>query len=478
MSRWVDRLEKSLSSSSASVTEVESGASVSYKELLQASRHWAGALKDLDRSFVSVILPNSIGYLEVNLAAFFTRNIFNPIPYFVSLGELRRILSYVKPGVIVTDRQDIAAEFGKEYRIRSPADAAKAAPAALARKCAEGDTAALYYSSGTTASPKGVLYSHGNVFSLISSIHRDFKFSEKTRQLALLPFGHTASINYNILPALYAGSPLFVSRGFEKLRANFFEVLVRHKINYTEIVPSVLLMLVNLKHKVSGLDLSALEFIGCGSSTLPLDSQKHFMELYGIKVGNLYGLSETGPSHLDDPREPGWKPGSIGRPLSVNECKVSRDGELLLKGPNVFMNYHQNEALYKEVVQNGWFHTGDLGFEKDGRFFFSDRKKDLIIKSGINIVPAEIEEVIYQSGLVLECAVVAKPDRVHGETVAAALVPKDGVVADSFTRLVLDHCKSNLSSYKVPSFVKVLEKIPKTHSGKLLRKKVRELFAQ
>lgn len=478
MSRWVDHIERSLGSSTASVTEIESGRSVTYPELLRAGERWMGALQHLDRSFVSVILPNSIDYLEVNLAALRTRNVFNPIPYFVSPGELRKILSYVKPGALVTDREDIATEFGAEYRIITPADATAATPAGRTRECAEDDVYALYYSSGTTASPKGVLYTHGNAYSLISSIHRDFKFGATTRQLALLPFGHTASINYNILPAFYAGSPLFVSQGFQNLRANFFDVLAKHRINYTEIVPSVLLMLVNLKHKVAALDLSALEFIGCGSSTLPLDSQKHFMELYGVKVGNLYGLSETGPCHIDDPREPLWEPGSIGRPLSVNACSVSKDGELLLKGPNVFTNYHQNAELYKEVVQDGWFHTGDLGFEKDGRFFFSDRKKDLIIKSGINIVPAEVEEVIYQSGLVLECAVVAKPDRVHGETVAAALVPKDGVAAATFTQLVLDHCKSNLSSYKIPSFVKVLEKIPKTHSGKLLRKEVRELFAE
>jgi long-chain acyl-CoA synthetase len=476
MSRWVERLEKTLAASPASVTEVEGGRSVPYPQLLAGARRWAGLFSDLDRKFISVVLPNGIDYLEANLGALFSRNTFNPIPYFVSPGELRKILGYVKPGVLVTDRQDLVAEFGKEFRIVSPADAAKASPMAASRPAAEVDIYALYYSSGTTASPKGVLYSHGNVYSLISSIHKDFKFSEKTRQLALLPFGHTASINYNILPAFYAGSPLFVSQGFEKLRANFFEALKKHEINYVEIVPSVLLMLVNLKHK--RVDLPHLEFVGCGSSTLPLDSQKRFMELYGVKVGNLYGLSETGPSHLDDPREKGWEPGSIGRPLSVNQCKVSPDGEILLKGPNVFVNYYQNETLYKEVVQDGWFHSGDLGFEKDGRYFFADRKKDLIIKSGINVVPAEIEEVIYQSGIVLECAVVAKPDRVHGETIAAALVPKDGVDAATFVPKVMEYCKANLSTYKVPSFTKVLDKIPKTHSGKLLRKKVRELFAE
>jgi long-chain acyl-CoA synthetase len=476
VSLWVDRLETTLSASSAGVTEVEGGRSVRYPDLLRSSQRWDGLLAGPDRAFVSVVLPNAIEYLEVYLACLRTGSVFNPIPYFTSTGELKRILGYVKPRLVVTDRADVASTFAPDYRVVSPADAASGAR--RSRQSGEGDVACLYYSSGTTASPKGVLYSHGNIYSLIDSIHRDFRFTEGTRQLALLPFGHTASINYNILPALFSGSPLFVSQGFQHLRANFFEVLARHRINYTEIVPSVLLMLVNLRHQVEGLDLSALEFIGCGSSTLPIESQKRFMELYGVRVANLYGLSETGPSHIDDPREPGWEPGSIGRPLGVNRCRISLNGEILLAGENVFVGYHENRALYEKVVRDGWFQTGDLGFERDGRFFFSDRKKDLIIKSGINIAPAEIEEVIYQCPSVLECAVVAVPDRVHGETVAAAVVPRDGVSAEALTRQILDHCKANLSPYKVPSVIKVVDQIPKTHSGKLLRRKVREQLAQ
>lgn len=478
MSRWTQALESSLGRSSKGVFEVESGRRIAYPELLAASRRAAARLERLKSPFVSVVLPNSIEYLRTYLACLWAGRIFNPIPYFVGLGELRKILGYVKPGLLVTDRADIRGAFGAACDIAAPAETTDSPAPAAGRSCAESDIACLYYSSGTTSSPKGVLYSHGNVFSLISSINRGFGFTRATRQLALLPFGHTASINYNILPALLAGSPLYVSKGFEHLRANFFAILAEHRINYTEIVPSILLMLVNLKHKTEGLDLSALEFIGCGSSTLPLDSQKRFMELYGVKVGNLYGLSETGPSHIDDPRLPGWKPGSIGRPLDVNACKASSDGELLLKGENVFPGYHENEKLYAETVQDGWFHTGDLGHEKDGVFYFSDRKKDLIIKSGINIVPAEIEEVIYQSGLVLECAVVAKPDKVHGETVAAAVVAKDGVDAGTLEKRLRDYCKEHLSSYKTPSHIRIVEKIPKTHSGKLLRKKVREEFAQ
>ena len=155
-------------------------------------------------------------------------------------------------------------------------------------------------------------------------------------------------------------------------------------------------MLNKLKIDVSNLNLSSLTFIGCGSSTLPLEVQKEFINQYNIGVGNLYGLSETGPTHIDDPREKNWQPGSVGVPLDVNECKVSEDGELLIKGSNVFIGYYKNQNLYEDVVIDGWFSTGDLGYRDNGRYYFSDRKKDLIIKGGINIVALELIYLLSQ----------------------------------------------------------------------------------
>ena len=128
---------------------------------------------------------------------------------------------------------------------------------------------------------------------------------------------------------------------------NIFNILEKHKITYTEIVPTVLFVLNKLKIDISNINLSSLEFIGCSSSTLPLSAQKEFIKQYGVGVGNLYGLSETGPTHIDDPREKGWQPGSVGIPLDVNECRISDDGEILIKGENVFTGYYKNEKLYK-----------------------------------------------------------------------------------------------------------------------------------
>jgi long-chain acyl-CoA synthetase len=342
-------------------------------------------------------------------------------------------------------------------------------------RCSQDDIASLYYSSGTTGNPKGVLYSNKNMTALIASIVRGFEFDSSISHLAFLPFGHTASINYNILPAIFCGAPLFISQGFEHLRKTFFKCLCKYDIGYTEVVPTVVFMLNKLKLKTEDLGFEKLRFIGCGSSTLPLTSQIEFMENYDIGLANLYGLSETGPSHIDDPLEADWEPGSIGVPLDVNECRISDDGEILLKGDNVFVGYHGNPALYSEVVVDGWFHTGDLGYEKDGRFYFVDRKKDLIIKGGINVVPMEVEEVLYKHPGIHECVVVGVHNDLYGEEIIGVVVCKEDRDESSFARELKALCKSELSNYKVPSRILFWNELPKTHSNKILRRKVRDV---
>lgn len=478
MSKWLDHVKTVFAESAGYVFEVDTEAQVSYPKLWQSSTKWLERFFDYDQKMVAVILPNSICYLEVYLGVLRSRNIFSPLPYFVSLGELERILEYENPVAVITDRKDIIEKFSGSYEIIVPSNDSVLTKDSREKTISDSDIACLYYSSGTTGNQKGVLYSHDNIYHLIKSICSGFRFTSKTKQLAFLPFGHTASINYNIFPAFFCGSPLYVSKGFEEIRDRFFSIIAKYKINYTETVPTVLFMLLKLKQDISGLDLSSLPYLGCGSSTLPIETQNAFYKTYGLKVANLYGLSETGPSHFDDPTEPGWEPGSIGRTLDVNQCKISNDGEILLKGKAVFVGYFQNEKLYKEVVQDGWFATGDLGHEKDGKFYFDDRKKDLIIKSGINILPSEVEEIIYKCEDVKECVVFGKVDSIHGETVAAAVVPKSDIPSDVLTIRIKQVCKQHLSNYKIPSIIHVISEIPKTHSGKLLRKKIREQYGR
>ena len=457
------------------IHELDTGVKKSFVQVYENALGLAAGLELEQGDRLTVILPNSSAWVEYFIASMMGGWIFSPLPYFVQVQELNKILTYMNPKAIVTDREDIYEKLGNKYNVLKVYEKQASYKHYRRPHINENAAAALYYSSGTTDNPKGIIYSHKNMTSLIASIIRGFKFSSEDKQFAFLPFGHTASINYNILPALMVGCDLIVSQGFEQLRQNFFKVLAKHRITYTEIVPTVLLMLNKLRMNNQGIDLSQLQFIGCGSSTLPLTSQIEFMETYGIKVANLYGLSETGPSHIDDPREPDWVPGSIGYPLDVNECEIAEDGEILLKGENIFMGYYQNESLYKEVINKGWFHTGDLGEKKNGKFYFTDRKKDLIIKGGVNIVPMEVEEAIYCHPYVAECVVVGKFSKLHGEEIIAVVVKTEDVPDETqLTREIKDYCKQKLSSYKIPSKVFFWESLPKTPSKKLIRRTVRE----
>ena len=271
----VDHFRKHLNTDKVAC-EVETGKTLSFREMMENADRRKADFYDYDRKIVMVILPNSIFYLEYFLAVLSSNNIFNPIPYFIGLQELKTVLKYVEPACIVTDREDIINEIKEEYRIINPlTDLLPEKSFADMDKEIDPDApATLYYSSGTTGDPKGVLYSHKNMVSLIGSIIRGFRFTKNDNQLAFLPFGHTASINYNILPALMAGSNLYISQGFEHLRSNFFEVIAKYKITYTEVVPTVLFMLLKLNIDITKYNLSALRFIGCGSSTLPISSQK------------------------------------------------------------------------------------------------------------------------------------------------------------------------------------------------------------
>jgi len=202
-----------------------------------------------------------------------------------------------------------------------------------------------------------------------------------------------------------------------------------------------------------------------------------------FKVANLYGLSETGPTHIDDPLAPGWKTGTIGIPLDVNDVKIydendeelgpNETGEIVVKGDNVFVGYYRNEALYRDVVKNGYFHTGDLGYkDENGIYYFVDRKKDLIIKGGMNIVPGEIDEILMRHPAVKEGVTIGVPDEMFGEEVKSFVVAKDGMTITQAE--IIAHCSHYLPKTKVPKYVEITDDIPKTHSGKLLRKELRK----
>ncbi|MFC1585757.1 class I adenylate-forming enzyme family protein [Fibrobacterota bacterium] len=443
---------------------------------------------------ITALIENSPEYCFCYFASIRVGAIFNPMPFSSHKEEVKKNIRYTEPEIILVDSRRFGEFSGESGRfIDVPVHAERDFEKSIKNmgNAQEGRTeinedtpACLYYSSGTTGDPKGVMFSHRNMISNISSICRGFQFDEEREcHLVMLPLGHTASTNYSLLPCMYIGGRMVMAESFWHIRGSIWKLIREHRVTYMEVVPTVLYSMLNIYKEVEQKDVSTVRFVGCGSAPLQKGIQEEFMKRFTLKVANLYGLSETGPTHIDNPLEPNWKPGTIGRPLDVNEIKIFGNernelgtgdvGEIAVKGDNVFVGYFKNEALYREVMKDGYFFTGDLGYvDKEGIHYFVERKKDLIIKGGTNITPGEIDEVLLLHPAVKEAATVGIPDPMFGEDIKSFITIKDNMELE--TREALDHCRKHLHSLKVPKDIEIVDKLPTTHSGKLLRKALRE----
>ncbi|MFH0861127.1 MAG: class I adenylate-forming enzyme family protein [Candidatus Altiarchaeota archaeon] len=438
---------------------------------------------------ISAVIKNSVEYILLYLSALRLGCIFNPYPYTLDGKDISRYIENMKPRITLCQESHYP-----DLKTNTPSDIflietdfidslKKTKQNYIDFVPKKDSPACVYYSSGTTGNPKGVVFSHNNIIKNISSIIRGFRFDENEVHLIILPLGHTASINYSFLPCTLCGGTLVLTESFWKIRAKFWKIMREQNITYVEVVPSILVALLNTPYKKNEFEnIRLIRFIGCGSATLPKDTQVKFMQKYGIRVANLYGLSETGPTHIDYPLDEGWKPGSIGKPLDVNEAKIMDEqnhilgpgeiGEIVIKGENVFIGYRNNERLYNKVVKDNYFHTGDLGYvTRDNTFFFTGRKKDLIIKGGVNISPDEIDEILSKMDEIKEVATVGVPDEYLGEKIVSFIVLKeDKNIRDTD---IINFCKKYISRDKIPDKVEFVDNIPKGPSGKNLRRKLR-----
>jgi long-chain acyl-CoA synthetase len=469
------------------------GAKVTFLELEKYVNQCCLYFEDLGISqdeILTIAVPNSISSIILYFAGLRSGIIVNPCPSSLSESELVKNIKFVETNLLITNKalsqknKDVSCikliinndeefiNFLKPY-VANP----------FIRKIYQNNTACLYYSSGTTGNTKCVMYSHQNMVSLISSVVTSFNFSEKTIHLGILPLGHTAIINYSFLPAMFSGSTIYLAENFNSIRQNLWKLIRELEITYLQLVPTVLFSILATPYDIKDIESNnSLEFIGCGSAPLSIESQNNFYEKFDIKVANLYGLSETGPSHFDNPLLPSWRPGSVGYPLGVNESKVfdkdfnevaiGKIGQIALKGKNIFIGYYKNEIAYKNAFFGEYFLTGDLGYKDvDGKYYFADREKDLIIKGGVNIVPGEIEEVIFKLKGVKSVAVIGIPNKIFGEEIVAFVEKKDDFLLEEE---VFNICLENLQVLKRPNKVVFIDSMLIGPSGKILKKKMKE----
>ena len=439
---------------------------------------------------VTISIPNSISFIIFYIAGIRSGIRVNPCPSTLSENELVKNINFVENKILITDKLFDFERISfncKCFNFNGDDDfflkLELYSDQKFERKISPDDIACIYYSSGTTGSSKCVEYSHKNMISLTKSIVNDFKFLPESIHLGVLPLGHTAITNYQLLPSLYAGSTLLLADNFNSVRKDIWKIISDFKITYLQVVPTILFAMMATPYDDKDIKSnSSLKYIGCGSAPLSTESQVNFEKRFNVKVANLYGLSETGPSHFDNPLLPNWEPGSIGYPLTVNDCKIfNKDfneleageiGQIGLKGDNVFVGYYKNKKAFKNSFFKDYFLTGDLGYkDHSGKYYFADREKDLIIKGGVNIVPGEIEEIIFKLQNVKSAAVIGVPHKFFGEEIIAFIEKKDNSLSkDHVVEVLVEH----LQPLKRPNRIIFLDSMPIGPSGKILKRKLRE----
>jgi acyl-CoA synthetase (AMP-forming)/AMP-acid ligase II len=360
---------------------------------------------------------------------------------------------------------------------------AGASPPPLPDAAAPGDLVALPYSSGTTGLPKGVMLSHRNVVANLCQIRAVQALSENDTIIGVLPFFHIYGMTVIMNQALRAGATVVSMPRFDL--EGFLDLAERHRVTKAHLVPPIVLALA--KHPaVEGRDLSSLEWINSGAAPLSAELADACGARLGCLVVQGYGLTETSPvTHAVPIGRAENRPGSIGPAVPSTECRVvdlvsgedlgpGDDGEILIRGPQVMRGYlGAEDATARTLDEDGWLHTGDIGHaDEDGWFSIVDRLKELIKYKGFQVAPAELEAVVLEHPDVADAAVVASPDDEAGEVPKAYVVPAAGPELD--VEELKAFVAARVASYKQLRRVEVIDAIPKSASGKVLRRVLAE----
>ncbi|MEU4557686.1 long-chain fatty acid--CoA ligase [Actinoplanes sp. NPDC023936] len=349
---------------------------------------------------------------------------------------------------------------------------------------AETDPAVILYTSGTTGQAKGAELSHSNLVLNALTCNRLFGTQPATdTHLLVLPLFHSFGSTVNMNAGFATASTLVLLPRFDADAA--VKLLQSENVTFFAGVPTMYWGLLNaLKENVDVERIAAnMRVAVSGGSSLPVEIIKAVKERFGVTILEGYGLSETSPvATFSDPNSDP-RPGSIGIPIWGVEVKlidaewntidgVDEIGEIAIRGHNIMRGYYNRPEATAEVMKNGWFRTGDLARrDKDGFYYIVDRAKDMIIRGGFNVYPREIEEVLLTHEAVSLAAVIGVPHPSHGEEVKAFVILKPG--ASATEEEIVAWSKEQMASYKYPRVVSIVDSLPMTATGKLLKRELK-----
>lgn len=346
---------------------------------------------------------------------------------------------------------------------------------------APNDVVCLPYSSGTTGLSKGVMLSHSNLTSNIAQVVATAQLADDETFIAVLPFFHIYGMQVLMNAGLRVGATIVTMPRFDLQQ--FLALHQQHEVTRSFVAPPIVVALA--KHPlVDEYDLSSLRQVISGAAPLSAELAQEAATRMGCEVVQGYGMTELSPvSHLAPPGQS--KPGSVGvsvpgtltkivDPATNAELGVGQDGEVCVQGPQVMLGYLNNQAATEAMIEpDGWLHTGDIGHvDSDGHLFIVDRLKELIKYNGFQVPPAELEAVLLTHPAVADAAVVGHPDPEVGELPVAHVVLRAGTSVS--TEEIQEYVASKVAHYKQVRRVVIADSIPKSASGKILRRLLRD----
>lgn len=345
------------------------------------------------------------------------------------------------------------------------------------------DLAVLQYTGGTTGLAKGAMLSHRNLVANAVQAHawQSHSTAEGVTILCAAPFFHVYGLTIGMNLAVVEGATMLLLPRF--IPKEVASVAQKHKPQLFPGVPTMYVALANLPG-FSGRQFGSLRVCISGAAPLPSEVQQRFQQVSNVRLVEGYGLTEASPVTHCNPVMGECRPGTVGVPFPDTDAIITDPdtwepvpsgsvGELTVSGPQVMQGYWNRPDETAAVLQDGWLHTGDMAtMDEDGFFRIVDRKKDLIIASGYNVYPREVEDVLYSHPRIREAAVVAAPSAYRGETVKAVIVLEEG--AQVTEEEIIAYCRKELAPYKVPTIVEFRSDLPRTLVGKVLRRELRD----
>lgn len=489
---------------------ISGGRAYSYFTLWQHARSYAAQLQDAGIApgdAVALMSPNVVEFPTTYYAVQAAGGVVVPVHLLLTVDEVIHVLRDSRAKVLVCHAAFLAvgrraaAEAGiplllvgpepgegEEGLLRLRPEGGRELPSYVSREAEA--PAVIFYTSGTTGRPKGAVLTHLNMVmnATVSAVDAN---DVRTSDIALgcLPlfhvFGQTASMN-----ALFRlGGTLVLLPRFTGEAA--LELMAAHGVNVFHGVPTMYMQLLTAAE--GRCELPALRLCVSGGAALPMAVMEKFNSTFDVTIYEGYGLSETSPVVATNTPHSGAKPGSVGQAVWGVEVEIADHrvpervvpvptgelGEILVRGHNVFAGYLNNPEATREAMVDGWFRTGDLGtMDEDGFIYVVDRTKDVIIRSGYNVYPREVEEVLSRHPAIAQVAVIGLPDELRGEEVCAVVV-LDPAYANNppSAQEIIDWSQQHLAKYKYPRHIRFTGEFPLGPSHKVLKRELRRTLS-